>query len=175
MFFIRYSLPLPNNGDRYDLSEKELVELLDAAYDRGYTHGVESTIEPETIVATYDNLSVAIPIKDSADHMRNNNNEYDYKVVKDEQWIIPANHIVCGTVEGHQIERSEILGECGVTHIGGNTKCPYCGESYYTELYSTSTAVYYPPVYKNGVNINPDMNTSTTTCKCLNCHKEFTI
>lgn len=56
-----------------------------------------------------------------------------------------------------------------------NIKCPHCGESYYTELYSTSTAVYYPPIYKNGVNINPDRNTSTTHCKCLNCHKAFDI
>jgi hypothetical protein len=79
MFFVRYSLPLPNNGDRYDLSEKELVELLDAAYDRGYAYGVGSTIEQETIVATYDNLTVTIPIKDSADHMWNKNNDYDYK------------------------------------------------------------------------------------------------
>lgn len=53
-------------------------------------------------------------------------------------------------------------------------KCPHCGESYYTELYSDSTAVYYPPIYKNGVNINPDRNQITTTCRCLNCGKEFT-
>lgn len=59
--------------------------------------------------------------------------------------------------------------------IRGNVKCPHCGESYYTEMFSTSTAVYYPPVYKDGVNINPDMNTSTIHCKCLNCHKEFDI
>ena len=59
--------------------------------------------------------------------------------------------------------------------IKGNTKCPHCGESYYTEMYSTSTAVYCPPIYKDGVNINPDTNTSTTHCKCLNCHKEFDI
>ena len=32
-----------------------------------------------TITAFYDGLSVTIPIKDSADHMWNNNNEYDYK------------------------------------------------------------------------------------------------
>ena len=32
-----------------------------------------------TVTATYDNLAVTIPIKDSADHMWNNNNEYDYK------------------------------------------------------------------------------------------------
>ena len=59
--------------------------------------------------------------------------------------------------------------------IRGNAKCPHCGESYYTELYSESTAIYYPPIYKDGVNINPDMNKTTTHCECLNCHKEFTI
>ena len=32
-----------------------------------------------TITAFYDGLSVTMPIKDSADHMWNNNNEYDYK------------------------------------------------------------------------------------------------
>lgn len=59
--------------------------------------------------------------------------------------------------------------------IKGNAKCPHCGESYYTEMYSTSTAMYYPPIYKDGVNINPDRNMLTTHCECLNCHKEFDI
>lgn len=57
----------------------------------------------------------------------------------------------------------------------GHTKCPHCGESYYTKMYSESTAVYYPPIYKDGVNINPDMNKVTTHCRCLNCGKEFDI
>ena len=61
------------------------------------------------------------------------------------------------------------------TSIKGNIKCPHCGESYYTELYGTSTALYCPPIYKDGVNINPDTNTSSTRCRCLNCHKEFDI
>lgn len=52
--------------------------------------------------------------------------------------------------------------------------CPKCGESYYQELHSSRTCVYYPPIYKDGVNINPDMNTTTTHCKCLNCGEEFT-
>lgn len=56
-----------------------------------------------------------------------------------------------------------------------NIKCPHCGKSYYTEMYSASTAVYYPPIYKDGVNINPDMNKVTTHCRCLNCSKEFDI
>ena len=54
-----------------------------------------------------------------------------------------------------------------------NIKCPKCGDSYYTEKYCTTTAVYYPPVYKDGVNINPDRNTTTHYCRCLNCGNEF--
>lgn len=80
MIFSRYNYPLPNNGTGYSFLEQELVKLLDSVYEQGYKHGVESTIESETIVATYDNLTVTIPIKDSADHMWNNNNDYDYEV-----------------------------------------------------------------------------------------------
>ena len=54
-----------------------------------------------------------------------------------------------------------------------NAKCPHCGESYYMEKYSMTTAAYYPPIYKNVVNINPDRNTTTTYCECMNCKKEF--
>lgn len=54
-------------------------------------------------------------------------------------------------------------------------KCPYCGESYYKEGVSVTTDLYYPPIYKNGVNINPDRNARTTTCHCLSCDKEFYI
>lgn len=52
-------------------------------------------------------------------------------------------------------------------------KCPYCGESYYTEKYNVITAMYYPPIYKNGVNINPDRNITTHTCQCINCNNVF--
>ena len=54
-----------------------------------------------------------------------------------------------------------------------NVRCPHCGESYYEELYSTHTSVYYPPIYKDGVNINSDRNTTITNCHCLNCGKDF--
>lgn len=52
-------------------------------------------------------------------------------------------------------------------------RCPHCGESYYMQNFSTSTCVYYPPIYKDGVNINPDRNTTTVYCTCMNCKKEF--
>lgn len=41
------------------------------------------TDSTSTITATYDNLTVTLPIKDSADHMWNNNNEYDYEINKE--------------------------------------------------------------------------------------------
>ena len=53
--------------------------------------------------------------------------------------------------------------------------CPHCGESYYMENYSTTTAMYYIPIYKDGVNINPDRNKTTTHCTCINCGKEFSF
>ena len=52
-------------------------------------------------------------------------------------------------------------------------KCPYCGESYYMENNSVTTAMYYPPIYKDGVNVNPDGNYTTTECICMNCHHRF--
>lgn len=70
MIFAKYNYPLPNNGSGYAFSEQELVKLLDSVYDQGYRHGVESTIEPETVTATYDNLTVTLPVGDP-DHLWN--------------------------------------------------------------------------------------------------------
>lgn len=53
--------------------------------------------------------------------------------------------------------------------------CPHCGESYYMENYSDCTAMYFPPIYKDGVNIDPDKNITTTHCTCLNCGKDFSF
>lgn len=55
------------------------------------------------------------------------------------------------------------------------THCPHCGESYYKENYGITTCVYYPPIYKDGVNINPDRNATSVNCTCMNCNKEFCI
>ena len=57
--------------------------------------------------------------------------------------------------------------------IQTNRQCPHCNESYYMENYSISTCMYYPPIYKDGVNINPDRNTTTVCCTCMNCNKDF--
>ena len=94
--------------------------------------------------------------------------------VKDGHWGSVTN-VVSGTVEGHHIEVTNALGDCGVIRMSSDTKCPHCGESFFTEMYSMSTAVNYPPIWKDGVNINPDRNQSTTHCRCLKCNKEFDI
>ena len=52
-------------------------------------------------------------------------------------------------------------------------KCPKCGESYYRENYPTCTAMYYPPIWKNGININPDRNIITTNYICMVCGNNF--
>lgn len=38
MVISKYSFPLPNNGERYDLSQDELVTLLDNAYNCGFKY-----------------------------------------------------------------------------------------------------------------------------------------
>lgn len=39
---ITYDFPLPNNGERYDLSQQELCDLLDKAYHKGFKDGQDS-------------------------------------------------------------------------------------------------------------------------------------
>ena len=53
--------------------------------------------------------------------------------------------------------------------------CPNCGSSFYREDYRTRTAVYCPPIYKDGVNINPDKNKVTIHCTCMNCGNKFSF
>ena len=56
MVFTKYTFPNPNNGDRYDLSQDELVKLLDNAYDCGFQHGKEIATPYEvTVAASYEN------------------------------------------------------------------------------------------------------------------------
>ena len=48
-------------------------------------------------------------------------------------------------------------------------KCPKCGAKYFEVGASYCTAVYYPTIIKDGVNINPDCNKSVTTYTCCEC------
>lgn len=64
---------------------------------------------------------------------------------------------------------------CTLEHktLTNTRRCPHCGESYYAENNMTSTCVYYQPIWKDGVNINPDRNKTTVHCTCMSCGKEF--
>ena len=41
MVITKYSFPNPNNGDRYDFSQEELVQLLDKVYQTGWDQARE--------------------------------------------------------------------------------------------------------------------------------------
>lgn len=56
-----------------------------------------------------------------------------------------------------------------------DTVCPHCGESYYMVDGLSTTCMYFPPIYKNGVNVNPDRNIITMECTCMECGKRFEI
>lgn len=56
-----------------------------------------------------------------------------------------------------------------------NFKCPHCGKSHYSCEGGITTAMYYVPVYKDGVNVNPDGNITTYQCKCMECGTEFSV
>jgi hypothetical protein len=73
------------------------------------------------------------------------------------------------------VSNNNIDAICSVTTVSSDVKCPNCGESYYTIEYGESTCVYYPPIIKDGVNINPDRNMHTQHCRCLNCQTRFDI
>lgn len=53
-------------------------------------------------------------------------------------------------------------------------KCPKCNSTGpLSQGASMKTIVYYPPVWENGVNINPDGNTTTTEFICEKCGCKF--
>ena len=53
--------------------------------------------------------------------------------------------------------------------------CPNCGKSYYRVDGSDITAMYYAPVYKDGVLISRDPNITTNHCTCLECGTKFSF
>ena len=61
-----------------------------------------------------------------------------------------------------------MINDIAIKHL-----CPKCGDSYYIENNRMITAVCYPPIYKDGVNINPDRNTTTVSCTCVSCGHHF--
>ena len=52
-------------------------------------------------------------------------------------------------------------------------KCPNCGGSHYQYHYSTTTAMGWAQVYKDGVLQNSNPNVSTSYCTCCECGHDF--
>ena len=56
------------------------------------------------------------------------------------------------------------------------TKMPECprDDCRFIDCGGTSTLAYYAPIYdKNGVNVNPDRNITTSVLVCLTCGKRW--
>ena len=53
--------------------------------------------------------------------------------------------------------------------------CPHCGKKDFRTYGTSSTCMYYPPRYVNGVNVNPDRNVHFAECECCACNKPFYI
>jgi len=57
-----------------------------------------------------------------------------------------------------------------------NWICPNCGKSDYTGGdVGMKTLMYFEPHYIDGVNVNPDRNTTTYVVHCCNCDKDFSV
>lgn len=54
-----------------------------------------------------------------------------------------------------------------------NWKCEKCGKSYYSDSLGTTTLMYYKPIYKDGVNINPDKNVTSFRRSCIGCGAQY--
>lgn len=56
-----------------------------------------------------------------------------------------------------------------------NFECPNCHSHKWIDHGTASTLAYYPPIYENGININPDKNIHKTIAECGECHRIWEI
>ena len=75
-----------------------------------------------------------------------------------------SNETTCELAVDHLMNMVE-----GAEGIYDNIKCPKCGAKYFEVGPSYCTTVNYPTIIKEGVNINPDRNRSTTSYTCCEC------
>lgn len=54
-------------------------------------------------------------------------------------------------------------------------KCQNCNQSDYTSSQGSTTLLYYQPRIVNGVNVNPDRNTTTANHHCNICDKDTQV
>ncbi len=54
--------------------------------------------------------------------------------------------------------------------------CPNCGSDYHSGCdVGMTTTMYFKPIYKGGVNQNPDRNTFTCTIHCHECGRNYRV
>jgi len=63
-----------------------------------------------------------------------------------------------------------------IKRIDANSwKCPKCKKNYFRDGVQTTTLMYFPPIFRDSVNINPDRNTISFVRDCLACGSSFSI
>ena len=63
-----------------------------------------------------------------------------------------------------------------IHHMSQLNHCPNCGHNEYLQLYSSTTLLNIPEVYKDGVlQESPVKNKSTTTYQCLKCGHTWAV
>ena len=134
------------NGN-YDLAElpdkiNEIIELLNNSF---ITH------DPDTV---YEEVTDSLPTE-------------RLTTIPCDRLTLMTNETTCELNVDHLMNMVE-----GAGGIYNDIKCPKCGAKYFEVGPSCCTAVYYSPIIKDGVNINPDRNKSVTTYTCCECgHK----
>ena len=68
----------------------------------------------------------------------------------------------------HNLQKSMEF-EADQFSVYSGIKCPDCNSTHFMVGHSYCTLVNYPPIIKDGININPDRNKSVTTYTCFEC------
>ena len=150
----------PDLAGRYNFEEvpakiNEIIELLNNSF-------ITREHDEAIVDITCDTI-----VPKSNEHTLNN------KVCKESENLsdsfninTPAIEAICDTVEDNLINKIK-------SNPWSDKKCPNCGASYFSVGPSYTTAVYYPPIYKDGVNINPGKNRTITKYFCYSCEHRW--
>lgn len=160
---------------RYDLAElpdkiNEIIDVLNRSF---------ITDDPDTIygktVSSDEVLNGSVVLTDiTCDTLIPRNNEH---TLNEMVWTESENISDAFYIKTADERLAEVLDNM-IAELEPNPltdkRCPHCGESYYSPEGAYTTALYCPPIYKNGVNINKMKNTVTEHYHCYACGKDWT-
>ena len=132
----------PLNKDLQGVSDKAIVDKINEIIDLLNSSFI--TLDPDTSVDILDSLTTITSIQ-------------------------------CDTLTPKSNETTAVIDSCFDNCVWepkglyDDLQCPKCHKKHFTVGSSTCTLAYYHPVYKDGVNLNPNHNTCTTKYTCCEC------